>query len=182
MKLVLRVIKIEVKVVKVGFVVFIDNLLGEVTEIIDNNAIVHFGDDTDESISLDIVRVSIAKFLAQTPDLRTYPLVHNDFKNIIYMLPTREKCKGLLEGKARCEGNFKNVFSSPTNNDVIEITNIDVIERFNLTNKLDRIGIISGRNGNYYVIHFYNGTECLSRKDFRILSREDSHQVFMMAD
>lgn len=183
MKVALKVIKIEVPAVKVGYVVIVDNYLAEVVEIVNNEVTVSFPDGTEQSITMDAAKVSVAKFLAQTPDLRTYPMVHSDFKNLLYMLGTKDKSRAVINGKGNCEGIFKNVPVNPQNGDIVELTNIDIAENHNMKEKILRIGVLANSTGKYkYNVQFRDGFIDLNRKDFRIIGSEDCRQVFVMAD
>ena len=183
MKVAVRTIRIPVKVIKTGYVVCINNFIGEVILVTDTEVKVKYPDESEEMIPIDIAKESVAKFLAQTPDLRTYPIVHEDFYRLMWFCNTREKCVSFLKNTSTAEGSFKNIPCMPKNDDVIEVTNVAITDAYKMTTKASRIGIINQSVSKYkYNVTFNAKVIQLSRNDFKIISSDDSKQVFTLKD
>lgn len=183
MKVAIKVIKIPVKVIKTGYVLLVDKYFGEVVLVEPHQVKVKYPDESDELVPIDIAKECVAKFLAQTDDLRTYPLIHEDFYKIMWQFDTREKCAKFLANKGTVEGTFKNIPVMPKCEDIVELINIDIAEKHKLDNKTKRIGTISKATGKYkYNVLFATATISLNRADFKIVGSENSKQVFCLKD
>lgn len=183
MKVAIRTIRIPVKVIKPGYVVLIDNYLGEVVLVTNSEVKVKYPDETEQWVPIQDAKENVAKFLAQTDDLRTYPLIHEDFYKIMWQFDTREKCLTFLKKKATAEGTFKNIPLMPKNDDIIEVLNIDIAEAHKMDSKHKRIGVILNSLSKYkYNVSFGDKCVALHRTDFKIVSSDDSKQVFSIKD
>ena len=181
MKVAIRTIRINVKTIKPGYILLVNNYIGEVVLVTPTEVKVKYPDGTEEMVPINIAKESVAKFLAQTSDLRTYPIVHEDFYNIMWQFDTKEKCLSFLKNKSTAEGTFKNIPCMPTIDDVVEVINFQITDTYSMTDKTKRIGIIINSISKYkYNIRFGENVIALHRNDFKIISCDDSKQVFSL--
>ena len=179
MKVALKLICIDVKIVKVGYIVNVNNSIGKIAEINNGVCCILFPDGTESDISVDEAKTHVAKFLVQTSDLRTYPVVHSDFEDLMYAIHKTGEMEKFIKRGGHCEGRFTNVSMMPNIDDLIEIINIDIAEKYKLTDRQKRIGVISKVNSKFkFTAKFGTQDIKLVRNDFKIISGENAKQVF----
>lgn len=181
MKVTLRVITIDVTQVRQGYVILHNDFLGIVNSTDRDKTTISFPDNTEEIIATDDAKHLIAKFIVQTPDLRSYPVVHTNFIEIVETLKTRDICKNFLHKNNKVEGSFRNIPLLPKADDIIELININIAEKYKLlATRKDRIGTVLGAVSKFkHKIDFGNKIVIdLARNDIKIISGDDSKQVF----
>lgn len=118
-----------------------------------------------KSISIDQASHIVAKLIGEVTNgdkQYTYSIVHGDYAILVDQLKSpMDKSENvdeaykihdtyedaLIAGLAiPCEGEFETIFAKAEPNEVVEITDIDIIDKLELYNKVDRVGIIKDFN------------------------------------
>lgn len=179
---------IKIKNLKENFIVVVGNRFGVVTEIDNDTATVEFNNDGGATTFKQVYKVnelknSIAKFIAVMKDHKTYPIAHQSFFSIINVLTTEEQVIDLITERKNftCKGEFQIISTMPAKDDIVEITDIGVIDKYGLHNKINRIGTITSvSNNNNHTILLYNETTIkINRNKFKIIEN-DKKELFKL--
>ena len=150
-------------------------------------------------ITIDQAKFCVAKLIGEvTIDDKpyTYSIIHGDYpilmadinRPVEYTDNTPEEdriyknyAEALIAGKSvECTGDFETIFSKTQPNEVVEITNINIIDRFNLYDKVNRIGVVTDYNKvkQTFTINLNNSDRdkplVCQRKDFKKIHDENT--------
>ena len=116
-------------------------------------------------ITIDQAKFCVAKLIGEVnidDKPYTYSIIHGDYpiliealqKPVVYADDVDESMKiyknyaGYLidGGSMECTGDFETIFTKTQPNEVIEITSINIIDKLNLYDKVNRIGVVTDYN------------------------------------
>lgn len=118
-----------------------------------------------ESLSIDNAQHVVAKLIGEVTNndkTYTYSVVHGDYPIVMselkfpieYSEDVPEEARvyktyaeALIDGNSmECEGEYEVILTKTEPNEVIEITNIDIIDKYELYDKVNRVGIVKEFN------------------------------------
>lgn len=119
---------------------------------------------------------------------KTYSIIHGDYNTVIDYLyedcnkPTDNICINkdilLTTGNLKMKGEFENILSKTVIDEVVNVININIIDKHELYNKEDRIGIVTNfdkRTRNFKIKLNTTGIEFnCKREDFTKVQTENS--------
>lgn len=116
-------------------------------------------------ITIDQAKFCVAKLIGEVnidDKPYTYSIIHGDYPILMADIncpikysdnvPEEDRiyktyAEALMDGKSvECTGDFETILTKTEPNEVIEITDIDIIDKYNLYDKVNRIGVVSDYN------------------------------------
>lgn len=197
----LKIITIETKP-RAGYYLNHNNDFVVVKKIVPQRNEVHLSNG--DVISIEDASKKVAKLIGEITVekedkviTKTYSIVHGDFDRIMQGLnnpipykddvPEEERQfktlkEALLAGvKVRYEGVFENILTRTVVDEVVEIVSLDVVDRYQLYSRDDRVGVVTkfDKNSHWFEIKL-NTTGAIvkcKREDFKKLHNDNVIQM-----
>ena len=185
MKTHLEFILIDVKQVKKGFVVLVDNMFGTVSKMSATEVTIDFTNSESKKYPLKEISGKVVKFLAKFKDKRTIPIIHGDFNYILkYLSSSDDVRERFIKNNVRInlDGSITTIQARVEDNDIVEIIDLPFIDKHGIHNRADRLGVIEERISiKFAKIKLNSGNvHKLKRTQFSIVGRDNSKQLFKL--
>lgn len=196
MKFQLKCILIETKP-RTGYYIANEGSLVTITKMDVKNGFCKLSNGN--KITIDQAKFCVAKLIGEVnidDKPYTYSIIHGDYPILMADInrpveytdnvPEEDRiyknyAEALIDGKSvECTGDFEIIFSKTQPNEVVEITNINIIDKFNLYDKVNRIGVVTDYNKvkQTFTINLNNSDRdkplVCQRKDFKKIHDENT--------
>lgn len=196
MKFQLKCILIETKP-RTGYYIANEGSLVTITKMDVKNGFCKLSNGN--KITIDQAKFCVAKLIGEVnidDKPYTYSIIHGDYPILMADInrpveytdnvPEEDRiyknyAEALIAGKSvECTGDFETILSKTQPNEVVEITNINIIDKFNLYDKVNRIGVVTDYNKakQTFTINLNNSDRdkplVCQRKDFKKIHDENT--------